>query len=387
MEDFLYDHSIETREKALDQLKEDTDKSYDEQIKTIQDYLSNEVQLYRDACSMIDNDNGTLYGKLLNYCLTYTTTGKKEFDHMWSLAQTAMEKYNVASIGTMQFMDELKGRIYDVDDAIDTVSKNIETYENRISDVKTQLDNLKDAAVEVKNAIDAANSTPLKPSTERWYVDYNGEKYSSFFDNKSDAINDLRKQVTQSVPFNELNPLLINDSTVKHYASGTRSAKSGIAQINENGLETLMKKTPNGDFVIMNQDDKVYTKKQTDNLYDFSGNPEQFFAKLADKGLSPLSQEELANLGLWGDMSQVMTDNEILSTIKANDFLKQYNAKGNVPDNQILNNINIYNTINGDVTPQMLRLLEQKEKDIIDKSIGKSVRATQDMLLRGRNLR
>ena len=82
-----------------------------------------------------------------------------------------------------------------------------------------------------------------------------------------------------------------------------------------------------------------------------------------------------------------MTDNEILSTIKANDFLKQYNAKGNVPDNQILNNINIYNTINGDVTPQMLRLLEQKEKDIIDKSIGKSVRATQNMLLRGRNLR
>lgn len=140
MEDFLYDHSIETREKALDKLKEDTDKSYDKQIKTIQDYLNNEVRLYRDACKMIDNDNGTLYGKLLNYCLTYTTTGKKEFNHMWSLAQTAMKKYNVASIGTMQFMDNLKGRIYDVDGAIDAVSKNIKSYENRISAVKTQLD-------------------------------------------------------------------------------------------------------------------------------------------------------------------------------------------------------------------------------------------------------
>ena len=162
MEDFLYDHSIETREKALDKLKEDTDKSYDKQIKTIQDYLNNEVRLYRDACKMIDNDNGTLYGKLLNYCLTYTTTGKKEFNHMWSLAQTAMKKYNVASIGTMQFMDNLKGRIYDVDGAIDAVSKNIKSYENRISAVKTQLDSLKDAAIKAKNAIDAANSTPLK---------------------------------------------------------------------------------------------------------------------------------------------------------------------------------------------------------------------------------
>ena len=293
MEDFLYDHSIETREKALDQLKEDTDKSYDEQIKTIQDYLSNEVQLYRDACKMIDNDNGTLYGKLLNYCLTYTTTGKKEFDHMWSLAQTAMEKYNVASVGTMQFMDELKGRIYDVDDAIDAVSKNIETYESRISDVKTQLDNLKDAAIEAKNAIDAANSTPLKGDASKspnnsdngmryigrgydaasgkyyYKVSYRGRDYWSYVGDSSDtdrvrnlAALGISKEIAKyhsgfdTYGLSQVQHALgVNVKNIGHYASGTRSAKSGIAQINENGLETLMRKTPDGDFVIMNQDD------------------------------------------------------------------------------------------------------------------------------------
>ena len=387
MEDFLYDHSIETREKALDQLKEDTDKSYDEQIKTIQDYLSNEVQLYRDACSMIDNDNGTLYGKLLNYCLTYTTTGKKEFDHMWSLAQTAMEKYNVASVGTMQFMDELKGRIYDVDDAIDAVSKNIETYENRISDVKTQLDNLKDAAVEAKNAIDAANSTPLKPSTERWYVDYNGEKYSSFFDNKSDAINDLRKQVTQSVPFNELNPLLINDSTVKHYASGTRSAKSGIAQINENGLETLMRKTPDGDFVIMNQDDRVYTKKQTDNLYDFASDPEKF---LSEKGLSPLSQEELANLGLWGDSSQLGMINSAFGVGGLSGLIEKITGgSGTTSSSATTNNIapvvNI--TIQGDATQSTVNALHAEAENIVQRARNAAHNDFIETVLKGRKWR
>ena len=423
LQDYLYNREVTAREEALDKLKEDTDKSYDEQIKTIQDYLSDEVQLYRDACSMIDNDNGTLYAKLLNYCLTYTTTGKTEFDRMWTLAQSAMEKYNVASVGTMQFMDELKGRIYDIDDAVDTLSKNIQNYEDRLTEVKNQLDDIKDAAIEAKNAIDIANSTPLIAKTDsgdtssnsgsfayagRGYdasrgmyyykVQYGDRDYFGYVGDSSDTdrvrnsaalaiTKEIGKYVSgfENYGLSQIQGLLkVNAKNLGHYATGTRSAKSGIAQINENGLETLMRKTPDGDFVIMNQDDKVYTKKQTDNLYDFASDPEKF---LSEKGLSPLSQEELANLGLWGDMSQVMTDNEILSTIKANDFLKQYNAKGNVPDNQILNNINIYNTINGDVTPQMLRLLEQKEKDIIDKSIGKSVRATQDMLLRGRNLR
>ena len=208
LREFLYDHEIDTRTKALDQLKEDTDKAYDEQIKALQDYLNDEVQLYRDACSMIDNDNGELYGNLLNYCLKYTTTGKTEFDRMWSLAQSAMEKYNVASVGTMQFMDELKGRIYDIDDAVDVLSQNIQTYESRLTDVKNRLDDLKDAAIEAKNAIDAANSTPLTPQkgdTSFW-VDYNGKRYTTGYNYNGDteasrllAASELVKEIAKDI--------------------------------------------------------------------------------------------------------------------------------------------------------------------------------------------
>ena len=184
LREFLYDHEIETRTKALDQLKEDTDKTYDDQIKSLQDYLNDEVKLYRDACAMIDNDNGELYSNLLDYALKYTTTGKTEFDRMWSLAQSAMDEYNVASIGTMQFMDELKVRICEVDDAVDILSQNIQTYEDRISGVKNQLDDLKDAAIEAKNAIDVANSTPLtgdlsKGGDKSFWVRYNGKVYDT----------------------------------------------------------------------------------------------------------------------------------------------------------------------------------------------------------------
>ena len=423
LQDYLYNREVTAREEALDKLKEDTDKSYDEQIKTIQDYLSDEVQLYRDACSMIDNDNGTLYAKLLNYCLTYTTTGKTEFDRMWTLAQSAMEKYNVASVGTMQFMDELKGRIYDIDDAVDTLSKSIQNYEDRLTEVKNQLDDIKDAAIEAKNAIDIANSTPLIAKTDssdtssnsgsfayagRGYdasrgmyyykVQYGDRDYFGYVGDSSDTdrvrnsaalaiTKEIGKYVSgfENYGLSQIQGLLkVNAKNLGHYATGTKhSPAEFISQ--ENGLEAIFAKNPNGSgsYTLTTPDSKVFDDKRTNELYDFSGNPSEYIKN----ALIPLTQEELSKFGAWGDMSQVMTDNEILSTIKANDFLKQYNAKGNVPDNQILNNINIYNTINGDVTPQMLRLLEQKEKDIIDKSIGKSVRATQDMLLRGRNLR
>ena len=413
MEDFLYDHSIETREKALDKLKEDTDKSYDEQIKTIQDYLSNEVQLYRDACKMIDNDNGTLYGKLLNYCLTYTTTGKKEFNHMWSLAQTAMKKYNVASIGTMQFMDNLKGRIYDVDGAIDAVSKNIKSYENRISAVKTQLDSLKDAAIKAKNAIDAANSTPLKGDASKspnssnnsmryigrgydaakgqyyYKVSYRGRDYWSYVGDSSDTdrIRNLAALgISQEIAkyhsgFDTYglsqvqHALKVNVNNIKHYASGTRSAKSGIAQINENGLETLMRKTPDGDFVIMNQDDRVYTKKQTDNLYDFASNPEKF---LSEKGLSPLSNEELANLGLWGDSSQLGMINSAFGVSGLSGLIEKITGGSRVSTNNTSTTndinpiVNIY--IQGNADQSVVNALEKQADSIVQRTINQIVK-------------
>lgn len=191
LQDFLYEHGIEVREQALDKLKEDTDKSYQDQIDKIQEFLNDEVKMYREACSMIDNDNGTLYGKLLEYCLNYTTTGRAEFDHMWTEAKSAMDRYNTANLSTIDLINDLQGRIYDVDSAIDTLTTNIETYENRISNLKNQIDDLKDAAIEAKNAIDAANSAPLNPDPTNgktsFWVKYNGKKYETGYNYNGDT--------------------------------------------------------------------------------------------------------------------------------------------------------------------------------------------------------
>lgn len=441
--DELYDHSIDERLDYLDTLKDEQDAYYDEQIDKINDYLNDEVQLYKDACSMIDNDNGTLYNKLLTYCKKYTTTTESEFVNMWTSAQTALSSYNTANLGTFDLLNNLQSRIYEVDSAISTVESSISSYSDAIDTIQSKIDNLSSSTESAISKISSLGSSSLgtnnynldasqfsnsessssssnntsnnssnssnsnKSSTNNsnksttwtptsskggWYITLGKTRYESVAPTLEMAITNLRYQYARDVGVSNANLGLINGNTVRHYAKGTRNAEAGTSELNENGnLETLMKKTPTGDFVIMNQGDQVYTKEQTDNLHDFSSSPSKYIEdSLIKNDLVPLTSEELKNFGAWGDMSQIGINNRTLASAtmtNIDNIGKELSQATNIPDNEILNNITIQNTFNGDVTPQMLRLLEQKEKDIIDKSIGKSVRATQDMLLRGRNLR
>lgn len=369
--DELYDHSIDERLDYLDTLKDEQDAYYDEQIDKINDYLNDEVQLYKDACEIIDKDSGDLYGKLLWYCQNYTTTSEAEFNHMWSSAQSAMQQYNTTNLGTFDLLNNLQGRIYEVDTAIDEVSRSISEYESAIDGVQSKIDSLGEAAEETINKINNIKATSISGN---WYVDYNGKRYSSFFDNKNDAINDLKKQVTQSVPFNELNPLLINNGTVKHYATGTRSAKGGVSGIDENGkLETLMKQTPNGNYVIMDKGDQVYTKEQTDNLHDFSNNPSEYIKS----NLIPLTPEELSDFSAWGDMSQIGYSRNLIGNEMINNLVEKVVGGTTVPENSTTNNtiapvVNI--NIQGDATQSTINALRAETSKIQDHIINKMMK-------------
>lgn len=315
LQEFLYEHEIETRQEALDKFKEDTDKSYQEQIDLIQDFLNDEVQIHKAACDMIDNDDGTLYGKLLNYCLTYTTVGKAEFDHMWNAAKSAMEKYNIANLSTLDLINDLQSRIYDVDDAIETITKSIEGYETQITNLKNKLDDLKDAAVDTKNALDAANSSPLKGSENKstqlkpakitqvvkyvgrgydaqkgqyyYALKYNNKTYKGYVGDSSDS-NNTRARAAESVlraiyadksiNFNKVNPKEIKDAIVNHYANGTTSASGGISLVGENGAELR----------VLNSGDGILKNQIVRGLTAFGTNPGQFIADAGKKILPSL---------------------------------------------------------------------------------------------------
>lgn len=304
MTDTLYEHSIDTRMDALDKLKEQSDEYYDSEIDKINEFLNDEVALYKSACSMIDNDNGTLYSNLLNYCKTYTTTSEAEFNHMWTSAKSAMQEYNIANLDTFSLLNDLQGRIYEVDTAIDTVASGIESYEDKISGVQSKLDNLSNSAQTAINNINSALNAENELNKAKWYYDWQGSRYESNLNNKDSAIQDILRKIENDNGGRFPASAASIYGTIKHYATGTRNSVGGLSITQEDGFEAIFQKLQNGEYTMMPKGSQVFTAAQTDNLYGFASNPQKFLSDVISKRSSFLS----SSYGNFADSARGVTN-------------------------------------------------------------------------------
>lgn len=333
MQDALYEHEIEQRKEALDKLKEEQDEYYDNLIKEIQDYLGNEVQLYKDACSMIDNDSGDLYGKLLWYCRNYTTTTEAEFNHMWNSAQSAMEQYNAANLGTFELLNNLQGRIYEVDGAIDAITQSISSYESAIDGVQSKLDGLSKQAQRTIADIRAATNAEDEWSKPKWVYTWQGNDYTSFMSNRDAAIQDIIRKIEGQ--YGGVFPASASTiyGTIRKYASGTNSATGGLSLVGERGAELR----------VLNSGDGILKNQIVRGLTSLGANPAQFIA----------------------DAGQMLMKN-----LFGNRATPAFGAIGN--NNQIAPNIVV--TIQGDATQSTVDALKAQAKKIMNDTI-KTIRS------------
>lgn len=287
--DYLSDYQYDTRKEALDKLKEETDKHYDDEIQTIQDFLNNEVSLHRAACNMIDNDNGTLYNNLLWYCQNYTTTTEAEFNHMWQSAQSALYEYGTAQLNVMDLMNTLQSRIYDVDSAIDNVTGSIDNYTSRIDSLKQKIDELGNSAQVTKAKIDSVKVQPSSITGHGYKITYNGKVYKTNLPNKEDAETYFISQISKDWYGGRALPAGSLWSKMKAYASGTKSAKGGLSIVDEEGIgsELIPTSLGNGRYTILPQGNPVFSKAMTNELFEFASAPSDYFAKKFESEVTP----------------------------------------------------------------------------------------------------
>ena len=287
--DYLSDYQYETRKEALDKLKEETDKHYDDEIQTIQDFLNNEVSLHRAACDMIDNDNGTLYNDLLWYCQNYTTTTEAEFNHMWQSAQSALYEYGTAQLNVMDLMNTLQSRIYDVDSAIANVTGSIDNYTSRIDSLKQKIDELGNSAQTTKAKIDSIKIQPSSITGHGYKITYNGKVYKTNLTNKEDAETYFISQISKDWYGGRALPAGSLWSKMKAYASGTKSAKGGLSIVDEEGIgsELIPTSLGNGRYTILPQGNPVFSKAMTNELFEFASAPTDYFAQKFGSEITP----------------------------------------------------------------------------------------------------
>lgn len=287
--DYLSDYQYDTRKEALDKLKAETDKHYDNEIQTIQDFLNNEVLLHRAACDMIDNDNGTLYNNLLWYCQNYTTTTEAEFNHMWQSAQSALSEYGTAQLNVMDLMNTLQSRIYDVDSAIANVTGSIDNYTSRIDSLKQKIDELGNSAQTTKAKIDSVKIQPSSITGHGYKITYNGKVYKTNLTNKEDAETYFISRISKDWYGGRALPAGSLWSKMKAYASGTKSAKGGLSIVDEEGIgsELIPTSLGNGRYTILPQGNPVFSKAMTNELFEFASAPTDYFAQKFGSEITP----------------------------------------------------------------------------------------------------
>lgn len=287
--DYLSDYQYDTRKEALDKLKEETDKHYDDEIQTIQDFLNNEVSLHRAACNMIDNDNGTLYNNLLWYCQNYTTTTEAEFNHMWQSAQSALYEYGTAQLNVMDLMNTLQSRIYDVDSAIANVTGSIDNYTSRIDSLKQKIDELGNSAQTTKAKIDSVKIQPSSIKGHGYKITYNGKVYKTDLTNKEDAETYFISRISKDWYGGRALPAGSLWSKMKAYASGTKSAKGGLSIVDEEGIgsELIPTSLGNGRYTILPQGNPVFSKAMTNELFEFASAPTDYFVQKFGSEITP----------------------------------------------------------------------------------------------------
>lgn len=287
--DYLSDYQYDTRKEALDKLKEETDKHYDDEIQTIQDFLNNEVSLHRAACNMIDNDNGTLYNNLLWYCQNYTTTTEAEFNHMWQSAQSALYEYGTAQLNVMDLMNTLQSRIYDVDSTIANVTGSIDNYTSRIDSLKQKIDELGNSAQTTKAKIDSVKIQPSSITGHGYKITYNGKVYKTNLTNKEDAETYFISRISKDWYGGRALPAGSLWSKMKAYASGTKSAKGGLSIVDEEGIgsELIPTSLGNGRYTILPQGNPVFSKAMTNELFEFASAPTDYFAQKFGSEITP----------------------------------------------------------------------------------------------------
>lgn len=346
-----YEEMIENRKAQIDNQVESIESKIDE----IDEYLANSRKLYEDACKMIDNDNGTLYSNLWNYTYEYTTKTRAEFDNLWSNAQIAIQKYRGDNQTLIGVMEILQGEIYTTETKIGELDSAIDHTSKMIDSTSTAIDNVSSSLGGLGSAIDDYMAKLRTIEDKKWHFTFDGVEYwVDGHKSKYEAANDILnkylypkygafavnnpysnggKRVPGKSKDYSLNQF-VHDS-IKKYASGTKGSKPGISVTQEDGFEAIFGKLQNGQYTMMPQGSQVFNSDMTNNLWNFSSNPQKFMSDAISKMSGFLSAK-------YGDISDSLGSVTNKVTKFGGDVTfnstSNYNIHGNV-DNTALNKV------------------------------------------------
>ena len=127
----------------------------------------------------------------------------------------------------------------------------------------------------------------------------------------------LSEMITNKIEEYNANLPSVGSIATAHYATGTKSAKGGLAITDEDGYEAKLRKLSAGRYSMLNVGDMVFDKEATDVLWEFAKNPQNFIDQVSIFKQSP---------------QQMPATNNSMSTTESITFTGDINVTDPVPD-------------------------------------------------------
>ena len=266
LQKFLYDNGVERQKKALDNEYKQFKDSTDSRVKVIEDYLKQEGQIRIDAMNLIEGKSQEFYNNLMRWNIDYGDGMASTVINAWNKAYSALSRFSSGQINVANALDTIKNQMFGITSHMSGISDQMSRISSQIDNANRAMSNFSDTSRETAKALNLAareykNLNAIENNAER---------------EKAERIARLEKQIAEVGKERGAEPSLgyyrrkLYD--LRGYASGTFSAKKGLATVDENGKEIILDKSAPGRYRLMNDGDIVFSHEATKKLWDFANN-------------------------------------------------------------------------------------------------------------------
>lgn len=140
----------------------------------------------------------------------------------------------------------------------------------------------------------------------------------------------LSEMITNKIEEYNANLPSVGSIATAHYATGTKSAKGGLAITDEDGYEAKLRKLSVGRYSMLNAGDMVFDKEATDVLWEFAKNPQNFIDQVSIFKQSPQQMPTTNTIRTSTEINQFNGDIVLTEHIQnGNEFVRSLTDKIN----------------------------------------------------------
>lgn len=316
LEEAEYEHSIEVQEDALNKQYEQYEKERNEEIEALRASLNDRETILAESFETVKNNASLVGQEIASIATWHGITVSNALISSWQSGEMAIASYGEAlSQNTSAFIGNIMGvenEIWNLqaqanvtanslawmfsaraDNLVNELTTSyyaevnlasmtnalqqslINTLERGydVSSIVNSLASIENAANSAKRAIDNMNNASSTGGYNGGSTgkanDMNTGKYQ-LIDKMTGRIWKDNLSYAEAMEYKKDHVTDINTTLVKKYASGTRNSKGNLIITDEKGYEMKLPKLQNGQYTLANEGSQVFTKEQTDRLYELA---------------------------------------------------------------------------------------------------------------------